>query len=109
MAEQSDQDVDMEPAYPNTGETECPGSRPTSMAAITDQKSEPKNTNDPPPQEDQQANKDTQRDQEQRKQVTGREVMQAARPLQTLLRKNPEQTHQEPKPNTTRTHPQAQQ
>ena len=93
MAEQSDQDVDMEPAHPDTEVTGYLGGRPTSITNNTNQGKEPQNTHGPPQQDDQQAIKDMQQDQEQRRHVTGREVMQAARPLQMLLRKNPEQPH----------------
>ena len=93
MAEQSDQDVDMESIHPDTEETDYLGGRPTSITNNTNQGKEFQNTHGPPQQEDQQATKDMQQDQEQRRHATGREVMQAARPLQMLLRKNPEQPH----------------
>ena len=83
----------MEPAHPDTEETGYLGGRPTSITNNTNQGKESQNTHGPPQQEDQQAIKDMQQDQEQRRHATGREVMQAARPLQMLLRKNPEQPH----------------
>ena len=99
MAEQSDQDVDMESAHRDTEEADYPREKPTSITNNTNQEKEYQNTQAPPQQEDQQATKDMQQDQEQRRHATGREVMQTARPLQ-MLRKNPEQPHHALNPAT---------
>ena len=100
MAEQSDQDVEMESAHPDTEEIDDPEGKPANSTDITNQQKELQNTQSPPQQKDQQATKDMQQDQERRRHATGREVMQAARPLQLLLRKKPEQPHHEPNPAT---------
>ena len=87
MAEQSDQDVEMESAHPDTEEIDDPEEKPANSTDNTNQQEELQNTQSQPQQKDQQATKDMQQDQERRRHATGREVMQAARPLQLLLRK----------------------